>query len=113
MNWIQLNTMDIFQQALDASEVDPVLFFKHSSRCSISFTALSRLERHWKQERHSHLKPYLVDLLLFRHISDAITKATGVRHESPQVIILHKGQVIYQATHSGIRYDALLDSLAA
>ncbi|HNQ61945.1 MAG TPA: DUF2847 family protein, partial [Bacteroidia bacterium] len=58
------------------------------------------------------LKPFLVDLIRFRPVSNAIAAHTSIEHESPQVIVLHKGKVLYHATHNGIVYSDIKESLA-
>ena len=47
MNWKQLTDFQQLKQLTEASYQDPVLFFKHSTRCSLSVMALNRFERDW------------------------------------------------------------------
>ena len=113
MNWIHLNSISELEAALKVSQEKPVLLFKHSSRCSISTNALSRLERKWEAGTEEKVSPYFLDLIRYRKISDAIAEETGIQHESPQLIIWHKGKVLYQASHNGIIFDEILESLQA
>jgi bacillithiol system protein YtxJ len=113
MNWKRITSLDELEQAFKESDEKPILLFKHSTRCSISSTALARFERKWQVITEEKVTPYFLDLVQFRHVSDAIAIQTGVQHESPQVILVHKGKVLYQASHNGIVYDDLLESLAA
>ena len=77
-----------------------ILFFKHSTRCSISSMALNRFETDWNIEAPCDI--YFLDLLNHRDISDEIARLTGVVHQSPQAIVVKNGKVIYSATHSSI-----------
>lgn len=108
MNW---NTLaDINQLAdIDALSIDkPILVFKHSTRCSISATALSRLERNWKAEDADKVTPYYLDLLQHRDISNAIADKYGVEHESPQALVIKDGKVVYHESHMGISYNDIV-----
>lgn len=109
MNWNALETLDQLA-AIDAeSAVQPVLVFKHSTRCSISATALARTERNWNNDLP--IKPYYLDLIAFRSISDKIAEHYGVEHQSPQVLLIRNGTCVYTESHMGISVDEMLTVL--
>ncbi len=101
------------QQAEQLAEIEAlshqkkVLVFKHSTRCGISATALNRLERAWQNPEMEQVEPYLLDLIQYRALSDQIAKQWGVTHQSPQVIVLDQGEVVYHNSHMGINYQDL------
>ena len=98
MNWKSLNSLEQWNSLWNSTT--KFIVFKHSTRCSISSTAMNRFERNWPLE---HATPvYLLDLLNFREISNAIDEDTGVVHESPQCLLIENKRVLVQATHSGI-----------
>lgn len=101
LNWIQLTTSEQLETALKATTTKPVLFFKHSTRCSISTMALSRFEANWNSDLVCDL--YFLDLIAFRDLSNLIAEKTNVVHQSPQVIVVNNGEVIYNDSHNGIR----------
>lgn len=86
----------------------PVLFFKHSTRCSISDMVLQRLERDWKDEYTEKIVPVYLDLLKHRDVSNKIAEKYGVYHESPQVLIIKEGKCVYTASHSDIRLAEIM-----
>ena len=47
LNWKELRSLDELDKAVKSTEERPALFFKHSTRCSISQMALSRFESQW------------------------------------------------------------------
>jgi bacillithiol system protein YtxJ len=51
---------------------------------------------------------YYLDLLKFRNISNAIEAKSGVIHQSPQVIVLNKGEVFLSETHGMIDGRSIL-----
>ncbi|MBL8001785.1 MAG: bacillithiol system redox-active protein YtxJ [Flavobacteriales bacterium] len=110
MNWTPLTELAHLDVIDAASKDRPVLIFKHSTRCSISSTALHRLEREWRTEDQAHAVWYL-DLLRFRPVSNAIAERYGVRHESPQVLVVRDGRCVHSASHTAITYTGVVAAL--
>ncbi len=104
MNWIELNSTEKLAQATAESTIRPVLLFKHSTTCSISNTALNRLERNWNNEELAGTTVYLLDLLSHRNISHEISRQFDVPHESPQVLLIQNKQSVYDSSHFDINY---------
>ena len=69
MNWLQLTDLQQLEQLKEASFQTPILFFKHSTRCSISVMSLNRFEREWN---NTFVIPYFLDLLNYRELSNQI-----------------------------------------
>lgn len=107
MTWHPLTELSQLETLRAESFQQPILIYKHSTTCSISSTALNRLERAWNAREMEHLKAYQLDLLRYRAVSNAVAEAFGVRHESPQVLILRDGVCVYDASHLGISYPAV------
>lgn len=107
MNWIKLNEVKQLTEIREQSNNKAILIFKHSTRCSISRTALDRLERNWKSEEMKHITPYFLDLLSHREISNQIAGQFGIEHESPQLLVIKNGEVIYDRSHFEIDYASL------
>jgi bacillithiol system protein YtxJ len=113
MNWIALTDVNQLQTIKEESFNYPILILKHSTTCSISGTALNRLERNWNQEKVGELKPYYLDLLRFRPISTEIASFFGVEHQSPQALIIQNGECIYNASHFDISFAELANTVMA
>jgi len=107
MNWITLKDSEALSQIKEESNNAPVLIFKHSTRCSISSMALNRLERSWEDAHMEPVKPYILDLISYRSISNQIAEEFGIEHQSPQVIVIKNGQAIYDNSHMGISYHEI------
>ena len=101
--WNQLTSIEQLKEIIANSANKPALLFKHSTRCSISSMAKSRLEREWNLE----LPIYYLDLIQYRPISSLIAIKSGVEHQSPQLIVFQNGKPIYDASHSGIDIDEI------
>ncbi len=112
MNWNKIITIEDLENVKNESNTIPILIFKHSTRCSISSTALDRFERAWaKNLENKNVKPYYLDLIANRDISNAISKQFSVQHESPQLLLIKNGESIYDESHYGISLDDVLEKI--
>ncbi len=109
MNWNKLTETGQLTAIIEESHQQPVLIFKHSTRCSISSMAIDRLQRQWTDKEP--IKPYYLDLIQYREISNLIENKLGIIHQSPQVIVLKNGKAVYDNSHMGISYHDLLESI--
>lgn len=107
MNW---NKLEQVEQLVDIdvnSHEHTIVIFKHSTRCSISAAALSRLERSWNDAEMTEVKPYYLDLLSFRTTSNAIAMHYNIEHQSPQILVIKDGHCVYHESHMGIDYNEI------
>ena len=108
IDWLKLSNMDMIDEIISVSNNQPVLIFKHSTVCSISSIAKLRLEDDWDI---GAIKTYLLDLITYRGISNTIADKFQVQHESPQILLISKGECIHDASHFDISKDEILDVL--
>jgi len=104
MHWNELDSIEDLKKINEISETSTVMIFKHSTRCSISAMALDRMERNWKNSEIKNSKPYYLDLIAHRDISNRIAELYHVPHESPQILLIRDGRCIYNASHTDISY---------
>ena len=100
--WTALKSTDQVDQLYKKSTEKPVLIFKHSTACNISKGAKKHLEK--RKIQREEVYAYYLDLLAYRSVSNYVEEKTGVKHESPQVIVLHHGKVLYTASHASIKW---------
>ena len=100
INWIELTDLGQLNEIMDLSHEQPVLIFKHSTRCSISRMALKQFENEFDLE--GSVTPYFLDLINHRDISNEIATRFDVYHQSPQLLLIKDGKSIYDASHSDI-----------
>ena len=72
---------------------------------------MDRLQRNWEKGEMADVKPYFLDLITYREISNAIEHQFGVEHQSPQILIIRKGQSVFNRSHFSIDYEAIKDAL--
>ena len=113
MNWIKLEQAGQLEEIDRVSQQEYVLIYKHSTRCGISSAALRRLEQENLAHNGADIRHYFLDLLKHRDLSAATAERYGVRHESPQVLLIRNGRCVYHASHSDVSYNALLGQIPA
>lgn len=93
------------QELSEVLGADTAIVFKHSQRCYISRAAWFEVDRF--VTAHPEAPLVLVDVIESRGLSQKVASATGIRHESPQVLFLRKGRVVWHDSHEGITEGAL------
>lgn len=106
--WEDLNSIEQLDQLNELSVQQPVLIFKHSTRCSISFMAKSRFETNFEE---TNMSIWLLDLIKHRDVSNKIAEVYGIQHESPQVLLIKDGKCIYSTSHNGIDFKRIKEEL--
>ena len=95
---------ETLDKLIEGSKQRPVVIFKHSLTCPISSAAYDQMSRHQGEVA-------LVEVQNARGLSTAIEDRFGVPHESPQVIVLRKGQVFWNASHFKITAEAVANAV--
>jgi bacillithiol system protein YtxJ len=108
-----LTTTAELEAALTASEQQPVLLFKHSTRCPISSAAQAQFHAFAQAHHEPPAAAYELDLLRHRDVSLAIVERLGVRHESPQALVVRHGRAVWHASHYDITAAALTAAVSA
>lgn len=98
---------------LELSLTRPVLVFKHSLTCPVSAEAYAEYQRFLAQVPPSDLEHRLIEVQNARAASNAVAEATGIRHESPQALLLADGKVVWNQSHWRITLQSLREALAA
>ena len=94
--------------AIERSFTTAVLIFKHSETCGTSHYARAELQA-LLADADLAAEVYLVSVQRSRAISNAISKRFNLRHESPQVLLIRRGALAWNASH----YRVTTDQLAA
>jgi bacillithiol system protein YtxJ len=110
MNWNELTEESQVNEIKKQSAAQAVVIFKHSTRCSISGMAKSRLERAIAPEGVAF---YCLDLIRYRTLSNKLAEEFGVHHESPQVLLIRNGACVYDESHNGISMQEIVEQAAS
>ena len=80
------------------------VLYKHSPICPTSDVAYEELIAF---RRRSQVPVFLVDVIKHRPLSRALAERIGVRHASPQAIVLRDGVAAWHRSHYDIQADTL------
>ena len=91
-----LDSLESLEEALTRSEREPVLVFKHSTMCGISSMARRRL-----LELREAEDPPVYELVIqaSRSLSNELAGLFDIRHQSPQIILIHQRKPVYHTSH--------------
>ena len=108
----RIESLAELDRLIEQSRETPVLLFKHSLTCPISSAALRQYQRFLGDRPAGDSAVYaLVEIQNAREVSNEIARRTGVRHESPQALLLTGGEVAWHASHGSIRAEALASAV--
>lgn len=105
-NSFDISSTEKIQNIVSASKNKKQFIYKHSTRCATSFFALQNIKS-LELVKRNNIEFYLVDVIAQKEISNSIAKIFKVKHESPQVLILESGEVIWHGSHQMISVENL------
>lgn len=100
----KLTSNDSLDGLIEKSKERPVVIFKHSLTCPISARA-------YDQMSEVHGEVALLEIQKNTELSREIQNRLGVAHESPQVIVLRNGQVVWDASHFDVTAAAVAEAV--
>jgi len=93
-----LSHIDELEAAIAESCERPILLFKHSRNCGVSCEALDELHAH--VELAGGQAGYkLITVQSHRRLSEEAATRLGIRHQTPQAILLREGRPVWTASH--------------
>ena len=111
----ELRDVEEFERLLSESHTRPLLLFKHSFTCGISAEALDQLVDHLNAvvaaTGIADPRYAMVTVQTHRAVSNAVTARLGVRHETPQALLVRDGRVVWAASHFRVTADAVQRAL--
>jgi bacillithiol system protein YtxJ len=107
----QLQRVDQLDGLLAESADRPVLLFKHSYSCGTSAEALDELLVHLSATPLD-ARYAIVTVQTHRDVSNAVAQRLGVRHETPQALLVRDGRVVWSASHFRVTADAVARAIA-
>jgi bacillithiol system protein YtxJ len=112
-----LQHIDELDTLLAESSDRPLLLFKHSMSCGTSYEALDELMDHLNRRpaeagRHERgdrppARYAMITVQTHRDLSTAVATRLGVRHETPQALLIRAGRVVWSASHFRVTGGAL------
>ena len=108
----KITTPEELDDLFAASHERPVWLFKHSLICPTSARAWDEF-REFAERQPASTEMAVIEIQRARDLSRQVAERTGVKHESPQVLLLTDGNPVWQASHGSITAAALDRAAAA
>lgn len=106
----ELKALEDLELMIARSATEPVLIYKHSLTCGTSGMALEEV-RDLLAGPPIKVPVGLVLVQSARAVSDAVAARFGVRHESPQILLVQDGRVVWHASHFRVTAEAITTAL--
>ncbi len=87
----------------------PAWLLKYSNTCSFSDWALGEMAAFLSEQ--PDLPAAMVTVQTHRPVSNHIAETTGIRHETPQAMLIRDGKVVWHASHGKITASAMREAL--
>lgn len=107
--WRTVTDTEEVEKALVSARDHPLVLFKHSPRCGVSFHVLDDLNK--ALAPHADVTYLLVDVVNNRSLSQWLVKRTGQPHQSPQLLVWQGEKIIMVRSHYAIRSKDLEEIL--
>lgn len=103
-SFFKIDNRETLDKLITDSKAKPVVIFKHSNSCGISSAAYREMEKLEGQVN-------LLEVQSARDVSRELATITGIRHETPQVIVFRDGKAVWNASHFDVKAGAVLKAL--
>ena len=103
-SFFKIDNKETLDKLITDSKTKPIVIFKHSNACGISASAYREMEKLEDQVN-------LLEVQSARDVSRELADLTGVRHETPQVIVLKDGKAVWNASHFEVKAGAVRQAL--
>lgn len=107
MNETQFNPvldLDALGALFERSHTEAVLIFLHAPHCPVGVVAYHSLLR-------AGATAAIINVARQQALTAAIETRTGIRHESPQIILIRDGRAVWSASHYEITPAAVISGL--
>ncbi|MGB0864714.1 MAG: bacillithiol system redox-active protein YtxJ [Saprospiraceae bacterium] len=112
MNWTNLERIEQIEEVVLQSKTVTCLIFKHSTSCNMSAMAKYKLEEDWTFSENE-VRPFMVDILKYKNISNAISEEFQEYHQSPQVLLIKEGECFYEESHLDISVEDIQETVVS
>lgn len=99
-----------WEQVWNHSAENPVIIFKHSTTCPISAGARKEYQS-FSDSSDEKVDCYIVKVIEVKDVSNRIQTDTNVKHESPQILLIHNKEVVWHTSHSKITKGSIKEAI--
>lgn len=103
--FVELHDAQELVREFERSHERPVVLYLHDPLCGINAQARREVAR-------ADVRAAWIDVAVRHGLGMEVEQRTGIRHESPQVLLLRDGRAVWAASHGRITAEAIRSALA-
>lgn len=103
----ELREQTELERVMARSTERPQLLFKHSLTCPVSGAAHRAFHQYLEGEPDSNVEYSWLAVQQARPLSNAVAEELGIRHESPQALLIWQREAVWNASHWQISVQSL------
>ena len=104
--FVEIGSVTALDEFLAEANGSSAVLFKHSDTCGVSARAYAEMSK-------IQGPVGLITVQKARAVSDEIEKRWSVDHESPQVLIVRDGRVVWDASHFQVKAQDVTSALSS
>jgi bacillithiol system protein YtxJ len=108
-NWVEITDTDAIERIIHQSNRQPQIIFKHSTRCGTSSRAYKELDNITDDLASLQVEINYLDVIKSRNVSRMMADQLGVKHQSPQIILVQNNRVVWHASHYEITAGKIIE----
>ena len=108
---LELRTLAELNRFIEYSHRVPGLLLKHSTRCPVSAGVLRRFQAFSKASAETGLVFGLIRVIEDRSLSNQVANHFGILHQSPQLLLISKGRVLWHESQGGITDERIAEAV--
>lgn len=109
---VELLTVDDLDRFLSGAGDDPILIYKHSVSCGTSGMAFEEIQDLMAGPPIGATVAVII-VQAARDVSNEVASRFGIRHETPQVLLIQDNRVVWHASHFRVTAEAVSSQLTA
>jgi len=106
----EITSSQELEKILDVSSQHQIILFKHSTTCPTSSRAWREVQNFIKESPDEVLVG-MIKVIESRSVSNQVTEELGLKHQSPQVLLVSERKVVWHASHQEVTQAKLMMAL--
>ena len=107
----EISSSQTLSEVLDESCQRKIVIFKHSTTCPVSARAWREVQN-FISESTNEVLVTMIKVIESRPVSNQVAEELGIKHQSPQVLLVSDRQVLWNASHQSVTESNIIKALA-
>jgi len=105
-NYLEIDSVEEWETLFEKSGEQAILLLKHSTACPISGAAFKEFKVYTRKPKRP-IVCVLVKVIESRPVSNDIETKLGIKHESPQALLIQNKETLWHASHWDITFERI------